>query len=587
MTRQEILPILKWLGLALLLNCLLFVPMLVVYWDVGSIWPRSGFEPGDTLGKWLIVLTRTNPDFWRISGEFAVMFAIVYALRNQRWANWLLWVWVPLYLFLLYYQIYYAVSLRIYGQHPFFQNDWKLAMEVLPIFLGQVAKGQTWTFIGGIIGLIAASGLLAWIWRMLLHASQQLSYRKWQTILVCLLLFGVGILSLAPNRSDYRRDYHTLNWTSELVWESAHLPGADTYKHFNQRIKYDAFFRHDLAHRPNVYLLFVEAYGSIIQKLEGENEPFRQTMAMLSDTLAASGWGAVSAMSHAPVLGGRSWLSFTSVISGLPIQHHVQYTDLLAEQTDFPHLGRFLKDKGYQFHRLKTFRQSNPEIDPKTDPSLVYFDYDRFVDYPDIPYLGWHFDYFGGIPDQFALGYYEEGIDHPIDQPRFLFYISMATHVPFFPPPPLLPDWRALDAIKSDPYNIPVPEGTDLYMARFEEPMYFRYRRALEYDLKLYVQFIQTQIEPEDVVIVLGDHQPAMITQEGVHGMEVPVHVISQNQAFLKEFKAAGFIEGFTADGPIPSDIRHEGLYSLLVRGLIRGYGQDSTVLPTYYPAGI
>ena len=42
-------------------------------------------------------------------------------------------------------------------------------------------------------------------------------------------------------------------------------------------------------------------------------------------------------------------------------------------------------------------------------------------------------------------------------------------------------------------------------------------------------------------------------------------------------------------DVPLEHDVtmKHEGLYSMLVRELIRNYGPEGAVLPEYFPEGI
>lgn len=62
--------------------------------------------------------------------------------------------------------------------------------------------------------------------------------------------------------------------------------------------------------------------------------------------------------------------------------------------------------------------------------------------------------------------------------------------------------------------------------------------------------------------------------------------MISRDEAFLAEFDAQGFVDGWTVpEGE--ETMRHEGLYSLLVRALVDRYGADGVTPPDYLPFGV
>ena len=82
-----------------------------------------------------------------------------------------------------------------------------------------------------------------------------------------------------------------------------------------------------------------------------------------------------------------------------------------------------------------------------------YFHTHHWTKYSDIPYSGYKYDYFGGIPDQYALSFWYETILDKSTHPHYLFFITLNTHAPFYLPPPILENWRDLDKIQSSPHK--------------------------------------------------------------------------------------------------------------------------------------
>ncbi len=103
--------------------------------------------------------------------------------------------------------------------------------------------------------------------------------------------------------------------------------------------------------------------------------------------------------------------------------------------------------------------------------------------------------------------------------------------------------------------------------------------------LSALIQFITQVPDSNTIFILIGDHQPPVITGAN-DGFDTPVHIISRNKDFTGAFMQFGFREGMKADEKaIP--IRHEGIYSMFMREFVRFYGTDHSPLPEYRPYGI
>ena len=252
---------------------------------------------------------------------------------------------------------------------------------------------------------------------------------------------------------------------------------------------------------------------------------------------------------------------------------------------------RYLSSQGYQTFRLKTFSKQKASTDDAYAFQQRFFGFDKWLKHEDFPYKGYEYDFHGGIPDQYAMNYFHEEVATDSTKPIAMFFITMASHVPWFPPPPLVDDWRQLDSITTDPYNIEIPDSVtrryDRFMARITDKLTPRYVTTVLYDLRMASQFIRQQADPNSIFIVLGDHQAPMVTYYGGDGLEVPVHIISRDTSFLASLTDYGFHPGMEADTTLPAPLRHQGLYSLFMREMMNHYGEENQALPVYLPKGI
>ncbi|MEM7374494.1 MAG: sulfatase-like hydrolase/transferase [Bacteroidota bacterium] len=580
-----------WLGFWAL-NLLLFLPGFIANWEFGTFFPSSSLDEKDGLAAGWIFLIRDNFDLFRLSIEWYLMTGGLLLLRKFRLPFRIFaWVFGLLYLVILLYQIYYAGSLSIYGQHPYFKNDFVLIKEVLPIFLDQVSGGSMSIYVFGAIGIAMLIGIVSIGYMVFVKRIQTFSIGRsfwiiWGflgTLIIANLLLG--------GKHEYRKDYYTCVRTSALIHASMHLPNEEKFDRLAKLPLYANYLNMKLEQRPNVYLLFVESYGRAAATKKWVKNEYASAIEGIGDTLAAAGWHSASAYSVAPILGGKSWLSFTTVMTGVKIENHVHFTELLENYPDYPHIFRFLESQDYQTFRMKTFSQQKASTEEAYAFQQRFFDFDLWLKHPDIPYSGYEYDFHGGIPDQYAMNYLHEEVATDTTRPMGMFFITMASHVPWFPPPPLVEDWRMLDSIKTDPYEIEIPDSLtsryDRFMARITDKLTPRYVTTILYDLRMLSQFIRQKADPNSIFIVLGDHQAPMVTYYGGDGLEVPVHIISQDTSFLNSLSEYGFNTGMEADTTLPAPMLHEGIYSMFMRELMSHYGVENQSIPVYLPEGI
>ncbi|MBL8348589.1 MAG: hypothetical protein JNN03_24395, partial [Rubrivivax sp.] len=90
------------------------------------------------------------------------------------------------------------------------------------------------------------------------------------------------------------------------------------------------------------------------------------------------------------------------------------------------------------------------------------------------------------------------------------------------------------------------------------------YVRAVAHTFEWLGDYLAERAPARLVTIVIGDHQPLAAVSGAGASWDVPVHVISDNEALLQRLREAGFVSGLVP-GPRNLGAMHE-LTDLLVR---------------------
>ncbi|MEO1452045.1 MAG: hypothetical protein AAFV07_21110, partial [Bacteroidota bacterium] len=313
------------------------------HWSVTSI--------GDFLSGFLY---RENFDPFRLQGEFLLLISLGgwQRYRGKPWPK-----WFPLaYVGLLLYQSYDAASYEFFGAPPIWWNDLHLAWKVMPTYLTELS----WNRAGWVVGILLGMAGSIWLLSALLLRAQKAFERMQRSrsgffLFVCLwswALLGTFYARTQPQRG---RIYSTADW----VWQKAgrsFLRSIKTASLTSQTLAGEAFLplQPDMQVRPDIYLIFMESYGRVLQAHPDLWASFESIIQSHEGDLQAAGWQARSTWSMAPVSGGRSWLSFTSFMTGINVETHPQYDQLLHEAPDYPHLVRYLLAQDYETTRLNT-----------------------------------------------------------------------------------------------------------------------------------------------------------------------------------------------------------------------------------------
>jgi hypothetical protein len=233
-----------------------------------------------------------------------------------------------------------------------------------------------------------------------------------------------------------------------------------------------------------------------------------------------------------------------------------------------PNFVGFLNRNGYESVLLAPSDRNRPGVRLENK-----YDYARLLVKEDMNYrgpaMGW-----GLVPDQFSLDVARKKVleRQPGAKPLFLNFHMVTSHAPW------AAVMRRLRRFQHD------EDGVHPYMNRLTEPMRRGYQATIAYDLQVIERYLESR-EDDALVIVLGDHQPPVITSAQA-SFDTPVHIFSRDKARLAEFVRQGFVEGLRIPEQKPAAVAHAGLFSLLVRAMTQASGAPEQALPKLMPDG-
>ena len=282
----------------------------------------------------------------------------------------------------------------------------------------------------------------------------------------------------------------------------------------------------------DVTLIFLESYGAMVYDDPAVAAPLARARAAFAADIERSGRHVASAFVRAATFAGASELSHLSLLSGIDLTDPLRHDLLLT--TDRPTLARLFTRAGYQSVGLY------PALSWDWAEASFY-GFDLFLDGRHLDYRGPPLGYWK-IPDQFSLARFAQmhplGSDAP---PRFLFFPTITTHLPFGPVPPYQPDWDRL--LTPDPFGA---DEAQRLLTTYVDWIDMRpnYVRMFEYTYRWLGGWLQRPEPRETVYVLVGDHQPAAsVSGEGA-SWDVPVHIVSRDPALLARFVAQGFTPG-------------------------------------------
>ena len=294
------------------------------------------------------------------------------------------------------------------------------------------------------------------------------------------------------------------------------------------------------ARLPDVHVFIVESYGHTLFTRKAYREAMEPVYQKFSDFLEFRGWQGGSSFLSSPAFGGRSWLADATLLAGLRLRNQEQYNAYLVSGSR--NLSHRLGELGY--HRI--LAASGTQYSTPDWESVHEFD--TYLLEKDFGYQG-PFITFGRMPDQYLLYHTAQhiaghftgqpaGLSPGQKAPLFAWYMLANSHVPFEAQPEYVDDWDSLaDGSIFHDGHVRSFKNNWLWGGEFPEGYLF----SIDYELKIIREFMDRYLDPESLVIILGDHQPRIPISGADASYSVPVHVLSGKVALLEPLIRQGF----------------------------------------------
>jgi hypothetical protein len=304
----------------------------------------------------------------------------------------------------------------------------------------------------------------------------------------------------------------------------------------------------------DIHLLVVESYGHTLFSNPVHRENIRPVYGEMTDRLAESGWFSVSGFLDSPAYGGRSWLADATLLTGRRMVNQRTFDAHIYDTgRNVPGL---MAAAGYHTVYAAPGTRDTPE-DWK-----AYYGFDEYIIEGDYGWKG-PFISFGEMSDQYLLNHVGRQFKDS-GTPVFLTALMVSSHVPFVLIPEYIDDWDRLgDGSIYRKEGIRQFDNNWLSGSEYPEGYVF----SIDYVLKTISGYIDRFVDPNSLVIIVGDHQPRIPISENTATSGVPVHFLSRSPERLESLESLGFSKGFRPadDGTIlPMEDFPELLVSVL-----------------------
>ena len=572
MSRNEV----KFWTLLLTLNFILFLPGYLLNGDTSQFFPFQGIIQGSIYERFKSVFVRQNMDIFRISIDLFVLVFTYCLLRKHINSNLYGCLSGIYYVLILSFLIYYHTVEKIYHIPPQILND----ISLLKLGFFNIGDQSVYRSILIMLPVLTVLALLVLaVMKLTVYTRDIVPGVFSKTILWVLgLLITVNTLKSGITATPE----HTFQGTFALMAGSV-KSSADsrrnlrnfTVEGINRELNYNAY---TLNSKPDIYLIFMESYGKILFEDPYLKDAFIKCLDSCAVVISGQGWNMASGFSVSPVSGGKSWVSYTSVMFGFNIRNQGTYNAMLKDPaiTYYDNIFRVLHNNGYKTFRLNAMPE-NSDMKVPLETYSRFYGIDQWINFRDLKYTGRLYGFGPSPPDQYSINFADEYIRKSHTEPYALFFITQTTHHPFHSPDTIAVDWRSLNYDRdSSKYHA---------MVFLKKPTIRDYRKAVCYDVRTLTRFISGKTGSNAIFVVIGDHQPPVIAGK-LTGFETPVHIICRDREFTEAFYKYGLRAGLKPDRH-GAPIHHEGIYSMFMREFIRLYGNYPGGLPEYRPYGV
>ncbi|MDX9801435.1 MAG: hypothetical protein RBT69_08885 [Spirochaetia bacterium] len=265
----------------------------------------------------------------------------------------------------------------------------------------------------------------------------------------------------------------------------------------------------------DIHLVVVESYGATLFQRPEYKEHILILYSELEPLLYDDGWIVKSGYVNSPAFGGRSWLADATLLAGRQIEDQKTFDERITNGNPAWFL-KLMEDNSY--HRYYVA----PGTTRTSDEWKKAYPFDTYLIRPDFGYEGPNIA-FGTLTDQFAFDFLARNY---LDDSRneFAFYLLVSSHTPFVRIPLFKPDWDF--SRKGKEYE----EG---YIRIFNnnwlsgKELAEGYLAGISYSLETTIRYLTEVLTRNELMVIIGDHQPRKPVSGTDPGFPVLFHIIA------------------------------------------------------------
>jgi hypothetical protein len=277
----------------------------------------------------------------------------------------------------------------------------------------------------------------------------------------------------------------------------------------------------------DVIVAFIESYGQVAVQNTSFSKGVDNVLRKGNKELAADGYSERSAFLTSSTFGGISWLAHSTLQTGLWIDSQQKYDQVTAG-------SRFTLSDAFKKGGWQTV--SDVPSDTKPWPiGTSFYHFDTQLNSQNVGYQGPSFSY-ARIPDQYTWEYFQKHELAKPHKPLMAEIDFVSSHTPWTPLPHEVP-WASVgDGSIYDPQPA---QGLSPSIV-WQNPQHVQqlYGQSVEYTMSTLFSFLTTYNDPNLVLVVLGDHQPATEVSGAGANHNVPISIISKDPGVINRISS-------------------------------------------------
>lgn len=272
----------------------------------------------------------------------------------------------------------------------------------------------------------------------------------------------------------------------------------------------------------DVIIAFIESYGQVAVQNTFFSTGVDGVLRTGEADLAAKGYSERSAFLTSPTFGGISWLAHSTLQTGLWIDSQQKYDQVTA---------------GHRLTLTDAFKRAGwhtvsdvPSDTERWSVGTSFYHFDTQLNARNVGYHGPRFSY-ARIPDQYTWAYFQSHELAKPHKPLMAEIDFVSSHTPWTPLPHTVP-WASIgDGSIFDPQ--PAQGLAPSVVWQKPHDVKKLYGQSVQYTMSSLFSFITTFNDPNLVLVVLGDHQPATEVSGAGANHDVPISIISKDPGVI------------------------------------------------------